>query len=96
MKSLEKRWQRSCSNDKLRRRLVETLNVMDLLENVGRETILGLHNSPQDNLTDLAQEGLLQMTELITYCNEQFDKISKVTSSTTTNKSETLLYSYYE
>ena len=85
------------SNDKLRRRLVETLNVMDLLENVGRETILGLHNSPQDNLTDLAQEGLLQMTELITYCNEQFDKISKVYKVQQLRiNPETLLYSYYK
>ena len=85
------------SNDKLRRRLVESLNVMDLLENVGRETILGLHNSPEDNLTDLAQEGLMQMTELITYCNEQFDKISKVYKVQQLRiNPETLLYSYYK
>ena len=85
------------SNDKLRRRLVESLNVMDLLENVGRETILGLHNSPEDNLTDLAEEGLMQMTELITYCNEQFDKISKVYKVQQLRiNPETLLYSYYK
>ena len=66
------------SNDKLRRRLVESLNVIDLLENVGRETILGLYNSPIDNLTELANSELDKLVELIAYCNAQFDKISLV------------------
>ena len=85
------------SNDKLRRRLVESLNVMELLENVGREAILSLHNSPDQDLTILAWEAVKQMTELITYCNEQFDKISKVYKVQQLRiNPETLLYSYYK
>lgn len=66
------------SNDKLRRRLVETVNVMDLLENIGRETILGLYNSPLDDLTQLATNETVKFREISTYCNTQFDSISKL------------------
>lgn len=66
------------TNDKIRRRLVETINVMDLLETVGKETLLGLYNAPDQDLTQLAIEGTRQMTELIVYCNSQFDNISKL------------------
>ena len=66
------------SNDKLRRRLVETLNVMDLLENIGRETLLGLYNSPLDDLTPLATHETTKYRELSDYCNKQFDSISKL------------------
>jgi hypothetical protein len=85
------------SNDKLRRRLVESLNVMELLENVGREAILSLHNSPEQNLSMLAWEAVKQIRELITYCNEQFDKISKVYKVQQLRiDPEKLLYSYYK
>ena len=66
------------TNDKIRRRLVESINILELIENVGRETLLGLYNSPHDDLTQQAFDGFGQMQELVRYCNLQLDSVSKL------------------